>query len=356
MWPSHDVHSFSAYRPRPFLPHPTQVVFNMFLFITILITLIPASSAAVSSPPLAPRDDVSTPAQSTTTTIAVASAVSIASSVSSQASQLATIPAIPVPSNVTNAASLSQLASIMPPLQTIAAAAQNARRAVTPDEEVELLASLMPPLHPATNATINASSPVERDAPLRVMVVGDSMTQGAEGDFTWRYCIWQWFQSQGIAVDFVGPYVGTQDAAVAHPPTDPPLYESPPPPNGPLRTSGGYAAGISFDSNHFAIWGRAAAVDKGLIHDIVAAYSPDLMLLMLGFNDMGWFYSDEFGTLDSVHTLINNARAAQPNLMFAVANVPQRTSLGRIDLPLKTGKSPKFHTRFLASIRAPSIL
>ncbi len=59
---------------------------------------------------------------------------------------------------------------------------------------------------------------------------------------------------------------------------------------------------------------------------------------MLGFNDMGWFYSDAFGTLDSIHTLITNARAANPNIKIAVADVPQRSSLGpgRADLPIKT--------------------
>jgi hypothetical protein len=60
-------------------------------------------------------------------------------------------------------------------------------------------------------AADNASSPADeslagRQAGMRVMIVGDSMTQGAQGDWTWRYRIWEWFQDQSIAVDFVGPY------------------------------------------------------------------------------------------------------------------------------------------------------
>jgi len=35
------------------------------------------------------------------------------------------------------------------------------------------------------------------------------MSQGHEGDWTWRYRLWQWFTSQGVAIDFVGPYTGT---------------------------------------------------------------------------------------------------------------------------------------------------
>ncbi|UNI13244.1 hypothetical protein JDV02_000002 [Purpureocillium takamizusanense] len=61
------------------------------------------------------------------------------------------------------------------------------------------------------------------------------------------------------------------------------------------------------------------------------------MLAMLGFNDMGWFYSDAEGTIDSMDTLISNARAVNPELQFAVANVPQRSFIGgREDLVKNT--------------------
>lgn len=35
---------------------------------------------------------------------------------------------------------------------------------------------------------------------ISVMVVGDSITQGHEGDWTWRYRLWQWFNDQGVEV------------------------------------------------------------------------------------------------------------------------------------------------------------
>jgi lysophospholipase L1-like esterase len=61
---------------------------------------------------------------------------------------------------------------------------------------------------------------------------------------------------------------------------------------------------------------------------MVQQYPTDLMLVLLGFNDLGWFYSDAQGTIDSIGTLIANARASNPNLKFAVANIPQRTFIG----------------------------
>ncbi|MFJ9742673.1 fibronectin type III domain-containing protein [Streptomyces sp. NPDC101166] len=177
--------------------------------------------------------------------------------------------------------------------------------------------------------------------PLRVMVVGDSMSQGDEGDWTWRYRLWQWFKSQHVEVDFVGPYKGTRNRPDPVGPAVPPLQGEPPThpsvENPPV--SGRYAAGVDedFDSDHFAVWGRQAAQDKKLIGSMVTQYRPDLLLVGLGFNDMGWFVSGAQGTLDSVKTLVDNARAAKPDLRFAVANVPQRSAIGgREDLPVTT--------------------
>jgi lysophospholipase L1-like esterase len=102
----------------------------------------------------------------------------------------------------------------------------------------------------------------------------------------------------------------------------------------------GYAVGVTpgWGSNHFSIWGQQAAQDQGLIQAQVAAYMPDYLLVELGFNDIGWFVSDPPGLLITMETLITNARSANPNVNFAIANVPQRTFLGAVNaqLPEKT--------------------
>jgi lysophospholipase L1-like esterase len=173
---------------------------------------------------------------------------------------------------------------------------------------------------------------------IKVMVVGDSMTQGHEGDWTWRYRLWQWFRDQRVDVDFVGPYTGTQPSDSPAAPAPPPVPGDPPPLPSLPRTSGGYAAGASsFDSDHFAVWGRQAAQDKDLISDQVQQFQPDYLLVGLGFNDMGWVISGPDETLASMKTLVDRARAAKPNIKFALANVPQRTAIGgREDLPIST--------------------
>lgn len=175
---------------------------------------------------------------------------------------------------------------------------------------------------------------------MRVMVVGDSMTQGGEGDFTWRYRLWQWSTRQSVAMSFVGPYRGTQEPDEPHPPRPPPLYKHQEP-DPPIRSHGGYAQSVSpeFDSLHFAVWGRQCAVAKDLIQEVVTRYSPDILLVMLGFNDIGWFVSDAKGTLASTKQFVANARRAKSNLQFAIANIPQRTTMnGREDLPRSTSE------------------
>ncbi|MGW8066888.1 GDSL-type esterase/lipase family protein [Streptomyces ziwulingensis] len=171
---------------------------------------------------------------------------------------------------------------------------------------------------------------------IRVMVVGDSISQGHEGDYTWRYRLWQWFQENNVSVDFVGPYHGTFTPDQPSPPKPPPFVGEKPADQG-IRVDGGYAAGVAFDSDHYAHWGRQAAQIKGDIRRQVETYQPDLVLLAAGFNDMGWFVSDENGALDSVETIIDQARAAQPGVDFAVATVPHRSKIGgRDDLITKT--------------------
>jgi hypothetical protein len=175
---------------------------------------------------------------------------------------------------------------------------------------------------------------------MRVLVVGDSISHGREGDFTWRYRIWEWFCREKVAVRFVGPYSGTVPPDQPSPPRPPPLASEPPRP-GYLRTDGGYAKSVSpaflKNSDHFAVGGRQAMQAKSLVAEQVAAFQPDLCLVQLGFNDLAWWVSGPKDTLASVRSLVDNARSAKPNLRFAIANVPHRTLVpGQESLPGKT--------------------
>ncbi|KAK3313039.1 SGNH hydrolase-type esterase domain-containing protein [Apodospora peruviana] len=172
--------------------------------------------------------------------------------------------------------------------------------------------------------------------PIKFMIIGDSISHGREGDWTWRYRIWEWFRHEGIhTASFVGPYRGTW-----HPPGEPsePLARPPPelllegedpsPKPTLLRTEGGYAPGVSpeflFSDHHAAAWGLQAMQAKDLIAEQIADYQPDVCLVGLGFNDLAWGVSNAEGTLRSIKTFLSQARSKKPDCKFAVANVPHR--------------------------------
>lgn len=279
-----------------------------------------------------------------TKTIDFSSALAIEASVAAELRNSGNRPIIPVPDrdqggHIARYDDVRRMASIWPPIQ-----AGTGLDGLKGDEAKHYAAALAASAAALQNnnsaANSHSTSLRGRDGALKVMVAGDSMTQGLEGDWTWRYRIWQWFRNNNINMQFVGPYKGTNPPETAHQPQPPPLYGTPVQ-NKPWPQHGGYAQGADqgFLSNddHFAIWGRAAAVSKGLIKAAMEQSSADLILVMLGFNDMGWFYSDAYGTIDSIGTLVNNARAVNPRVKFAIATVPQRKFLGgREDLVQNT--------------------
>lgn len=192
-------------------------------------------------------------ATSTNATVpAFSSVASILSSMSQQASALASIPAIAIPADHNKSDDFVSMVAAMPPVPV-------ASGGPTFEQLNEMFGSYLAAPN-GLNST-QSSSISGRQSGQRVMICGDSMTQGAEGDWTWRYRIWQWAQANDLNWQFVGPYTGTQDSAKPGPPQPPPLYGSTSS-SGPLtvRNSGGYAADVSGaflqdgGYNHFAVW------------------------------------------------------------------------------------------------------
>ncbi|KAH8594876.1 fibronectin type III domain-containing protein [Bisporella sp. PMI_857] len=169
------------------------------------------------------------------------------------------------------------------------------------------------------------------------MIVGDSITHGAEGDFTWRYRLAKWLEAEDVKFEFKGPYIGTHPPAEPHAPQPPRLVNETAPDEGPPKTNGEYAKGISFDSHHYAVWGKQAAQVKSTIKAEVSRAMPNYLLVMLGFNDLGWWVSGPEGTLESIKTIVNESRAAKPDIKILLANVVHRELIpGREDLPVIT--------------------
>lgn len=183
---------------------------------------------------------------------------------------------------------------------------------------------------------------------LKILVCGDSITQGADGDFTWRYRLWEWFRQQQQqeqeanettitttttpTVHFVGPYTGTLPAAVADA-----IDLADPQTNGTYHPAVDPAFVHGGSSAHFAVYGRPAWLDVDLIAAQAAAARPDVVVLHLGFNDIGWWAQTAAELLASVRALVDNARLGRPDIRVLVADVSHRVLVpGREDIPRTT--------------------
>ncbi|QUX26892.1 fibronectin type III domain-containing protein [Nocardiopsis akebiae] len=172
----------------------------------------------------------------------------------------------------------------------------------------------------------NASLRASGDGP-KIMVVGDSITHGNEGSHSWRYVLDQHLNDNGVAADFVGPRTGAYDIhtdirnrAILDG-LEPPPQEYYPGPS----TARYYDNG--FDRDHNAMWGWTFADANNTIERDVNEHDPDYLLIALGFNDITWGYSDAPGTVASARTMIDEARAANPDIRILISNVVTRTLL-----------------------------
>lgn len=162
-------------------------------------------------------------------------------------------------------------------------------------------------LAPLALPTARASA---ADPPVRIMVVGDSMTEGSSGDWTWRYRLAKYLDAAGVDYDFVGPRTTMLDLATSE------------------HTSLEYAD-PDFDRDHFSRWGESlhailaenAAVPDDAIGPAVAEYQPDVVIELLGVNDL-LFGSSPQETLDVAHTFVDEVRAAKPDTTVVMSTVP----------------------------------
>ncbi|MGW1766776.1 GDSL-type esterase/lipase family protein [Streptomyces sp. NPDC002073] len=140
---------------------------------------------------------------------------------------------------------------------------------------------------------------------MRFMFVGDSMTIGRAGDYTWRYRMWQHLNASfGGPYKIVGPrtevYDTFADAPVSHEYADPGFPEN--------------------ARRHLAGWGEGWQHMAPLIGETVRAHKPDVLLISLGLIDLG-FYTDADATAANARRFVAEARAVRPNIRMVMLPV-----------------------------------
>ena len=157
----------------------------------------------------------------------------------------------------------------------------------------------------ATLATLGCTRDSEGgDPPVRIMLLGDSVTQGSAGDLTWRYRLWDHLRGSGVDVDLVGPNDDVYDNVTNQLGSD--EYLDP-----------------DFDRDHAARWGMAFATQDHPVAELVEEYEPDVLVEDLGFNDFATVTDRPAVVLDSARALVADARSADPGISIVLCELPQ---------------------------------
>lgn len=176
----------------------------------------------------------------------------------------------------------------------------------------------MPIVTPASaSASVSASAaPTWSAIPIRVMPLGDSITQGQGGHGpTYRYHLWNRLVTAGYLVDFVGslnqPFTAWQLGMPAQ--------------VGPFATALEPWPYADFDLDHEGHAGWKAEDLLANIDNWMRAYRPGIVLLQIGTNDLA-SKQTVTSTLTEMGQLIDHMRMINPGVKVGLATLIPCTS------------------------------
>jgi len=135
------------------------------------------------------------------------------------------------------------------------------------------------------------------------MIVGDSITKGSSGDYTWQYRLYEHLRADGVRPRMVGPYHW--------------LF------NNVTKVGGDQTyADPRFEHANDASWGMALLREKNVIGAKVATYRPDYLLVLLGLDDLFWYGVSQPDMAANLAGFIAAARAARPQIRIVLGLIP----------------------------------
>ena len=154
--------------------------------------------------------------------------------------------------------------------------------------ETERRSATAPPATTTSSAPAAVAGP-----PVRIMPLGDSITQGDSYHDTYRRPLWKTLRSEGYDVDFVGS-LNTN-------------YGGPPPHS-------------DFDLDHEGHWGWRVDQILAPLRSWLEAAEPDFLLVHLGSNDL-FQRQDLESTLDELRRLIEITGEVRPEATILLAQI-----------------------------------
>ncbi|MGH7856155.1 MAG: SGNH/GDSL hydrolase family protein [Candidatus Binatia bacterium] len=127
--------------------------------------------------------------------------------------------------------------------------------------------------------------------PVRIMPLGDSITEGKSGDATWRYWLQKKLKAEGCVIDYVGSRRGVLRGRPRFP---------------------------DFDPDHEGHWGWTTAQVRERIDGWAQKAKPEIVLLHLGTNDLG---IDPATIAENLAAIVEAVRRTRPTVIVFVARL-----------------------------------
>lgn len=129
---------------------------------------------------------------------------------------------------------------------------------------------------------------------VRIMPLGDSITESDVGYSSYRYWLFQHLRNQGIGVDFVGNRFGVRNGRQ-------PVF-------------------TDFDQNHQGQSGARADVMLSQLPALIPEYSPDIYLIHLGSNDIFQGFGVD-NTVVDLRNIVTYIRSHNPLAVILLAKI-----------------------------------
>ncbi|MCW2786301.1 MAG: lipolytic protein family [Marmoricola sp.] len=200
---------------------------------------------------------------------------------------------------------------------------------------VLLVAALVAGLGVVLPGSVSATSAACDNAPLpgaptlKVLVMGDSLSQQFAGDFTWRDRFWWAERAKGVNIDFVGPYTGLMRT-----------WDTP------VDNNQDYADPCfdkTYQTAHFAVGSKDLAATlqtatwdsagRSQVAWATAYYQPDVVVGFMGYNDLKAYNANPVNPADGHHgytadqllatakSFVAQVQGARPGTPVAMATV-----------------------------------
>jgi lysophospholipase L1-like esterase len=174
-------------------------------------------------------------------------------------------------------------------------------------------ASASQPQNPQTLLQTPVQTPAQRSsATIRIMPLGDSITQSTSPLNSYRYYLWHLLENRDYRVDFVGSLRGV---------------------------GGGPPANPDFDMDHEGHSGWRADEILANIQMWAAQASPDIVLLHLGTNDLCQRQSAESTVID-IGNIVDVLRTVNPHIRVLLAQIIGQAPFADCLSPLLNARLP----------------